>query len=48
MGMERWWNVSDKGKLIIRRQTSPSVTLSITDPIWTGLESNPGSLRREV
>jgi hypothetical protein len=51
--MIEWkWNVDGvmvtRGKLSIRRETSPTVTLSITDPIWTGLESNPGSLLREV
>lgn len=43
--MNEWaWNVGGmivtREKLSIRRETSLVVTLSITDPIWTGLESS--------
>ena len=41
MGMEHWWNDTDRGNWSIRRDTSVSATFSTTDATWTDLVLNP-------
>jgi hypothetical protein len=44
--MEHQWNEIDREKPTTLRKTSPSATLSTTNPTWTDPGSNPG-LRNE-
>jgi hypothetical protein len=37
-----WWNDTDRGNRGIRIKTSPSATLSTTNPTWTDPGANPG------
>jgi len=39
---KRWWNDSDREKPKYLEKTCASVTLSATNPTWTGLGPNPG------
>ena len=41
MGMEHWWNDTDRGKRSTGRKTCPSTSVSNINLTWTGLESNP-------
>jgi hypothetical protein len=40
MGMEDWWNDTDRGKVGAGRKFCPSATSSTTNPLGNGLESN--------
>jgi hypothetical protein len=42
MGMEQWWNDTDRGNQKNSEKICPSDTLSITNPTWTDLGANPG------
>ena len=40
MGMEHWWNDTDRGNRSTVRILCASAALSITNPTWTDLGSN--------
>jgi hypothetical protein len=41
--VERWWNDTNRGERSrARREPCPTATLPTTNPLWTGLGSNPG------
>jgi hypothetical protein len=43
ISVEYWWNDNDGGyPKYEEKETCPNTTLSIANPTWTGLESNPG------
>jgi hypothetical protein len=42
MGMEHWWNDTDRDNISAQRKTCPIATLFSTNPTWTGVGSNAG------
>jgi len=47
MSMEQWWKDTDRGNWSTGRKNCSSAAFSITNLVWTDMESNPNSAARE-